>query len=88
MHGHTYILEVTIEGTVDEFTGMVIDFTNLKYIVNNKALERLDHTILNDTINNPTAENIIQWIYEKVKPAFNQEVHMRLWETPDSYVEL
>ena len=88
LHGHTYTLEVTVEGDVDEFTGMVMDFANLKYIVNTKALERIDHNLLNDVIPNPTAENILIWIMDKVKPAFNQELHMKLWETPDSYVEL
>lgn len=88
LHGHTYVLEVTITGDVDPYTGMVIDFANLKGTVNAKALAYLDHKLLNDIIENPTAENIIQWIYGKVKPHINQEVSMKLWETQDSYVEL
>lgn len=45
LHGHTYKLEVTIDGQIDESTEMLLDFNILKKIVNNKIIEELDHAI-------------------------------------------
>jgi 6-pyruvoyltetrahydropterin/6-carboxytetrahydropterin synthase len=66
MHGHTYMLEVTVEGPVQE-NGMVVDFVLLKQVVQKKILEKLDHHNLNDQFENPTAEHIAQWIFEQLK---------------------
>jgi len=41
IHGHSYIFEVFIEGPVNEKTGMVIDFTELKWI--GKFIDQFDH---------------------------------------------
>lgn len=66
VHGHTYKLEVTLSGKVHE-NGMLIDFTILKRLVNKHVLEKLDHYDLNDFFENPTAENIIVWIWDQLK---------------------
>ncbi|MGA9098800.1 MAG: 6-carboxytetrahydropterin synthase QueD, partial [Methanotrichaceae archaeon] len=56
LHGHTYKVEVVIEGPIGE-NGFVMDFFQLKKILNS-VLEDLDHSNLNDLLPNPTAENI------------------------------
>ena len=66
MHGHTYRLIVEVEGKPNPKTGMVIDFSILKDIINEHILIYLDHQILNAVIKNPTAENIATWIKEKL----------------------
>lgn len=59
MHGHNWIIEVTVSALALNKSGMVIDFTHIKKIVN-----QLDHANLNQIIpNNPTAENIAAWIF-------------------------
>lgn len=88
LHGHTYHLEVIVEGIVNPDTGMIVDFAYLKYIVISKALDYLDHKLLNDVIENPTAENIILWIKKMIERDIEGTLTLRLWETPDSYVEL
>lgn len=88
LHGHTYHLEVIVEGKVDPHTGMVVDFSELKHVVTSTALDYLDHKLLNDVIENPTAENTIVWIHDKISKHIDGIVTLRLWETPDSYVEL
>lgn len=88
LHGHTYHLEVVVDGEVNPDTGMIIDFASLKHIVISKALDYLDHKLLNDVIDNPTAENTIVWIKERIEPHIPGKITLRLWETPDSYVEL
>ena len=88
LHGHTYHLEVIVEGTVNPDTGMIVDFSLLKHIVISKALDYLDHKLLNDVIPNPTAENTAVWIHDKISKHIGGVITLRLWETPDSYVEL
>lgn len=45
LHGHTYHLEVTIDGPLDEYTGMIIDFKDLKALVK-KHIDPLDHAMI------------------------------------------
>jgi 6-pyruvoyltetrahydropterin/6-carboxytetrahydropterin synthase len=66
LHGHTYRLEVTVEGPVHK-NGMVVDFVLLKRIVKRVVLSKLDHQNLNDHFENPSAENIAVWIWEQLQ---------------------
>lgn len=83
LHGHTYKLQVTIQGKLNK-NGIVLDFEDLKRIVQEKVLEKLDHQYLNDLIKNPTAENIIVWIWEQLENDLNL-YELKLWETPTSF---
>ena len=56
LHGHSYHLVVTVARRVARDTGMAIDFADLKQIVRREVVDRLDHTYINDKIDNPTAE--------------------------------
>ena len=69
LHGHTYKLRVTLEGEPSE-DGMIMDFAEIKKIVKEKVLFYSDHTELNKVIPNPSAENITQWIWEKLSSEF------------------
>jgi len=66
MHGHTYKLHVTLEGKVQS-NGLLIDFVVLKRIVKKYILDKLDHQLLNDVIQNPSAERIVMWMWEQIK---------------------
>jgi 6-pyruvoyltetrahydropterin/6-carboxytetrahydropterin synthase len=91
LHGHTYKLTVTIEGIPDG-EGMVLDFLVLKNIVQDNVLSKLDHVLLNDIIEQPTAENIALWIWKTIEPEIMTHgvllAGIELWETPTSYVSL
>lgn len=87
MHGHSYRFEVTVEGPVDEH-GVVIDFDDLKAVVNREVVERWDHQMLNDLLDNPTAERLAAEAWRLLQAAGLGVVALRLWETPDSSVEL
>jgi 6-pyruvoyltetrahydropterin/6-carboxytetrahydropterin synthase len=84
LHGHTYRLQVSVEGKLNE-NGIIINFTELKDIVKKKILDELDHKYLNELISNPTAENIVLWIWDKLKSDFNL-YEVKLWETPTCFV--
>jgi 6-pyruvoyltetrahydropterin/6-carboxytetrahydropterin synthase len=56
-HGHNYILEVTVRGTVDERTGMVMNLTDMKKIINAQVIDWVDHKHLNYDV--PWLEGVI-----------------------------
>lgn len=89
LHGHTYRLRVTLEGTPDE-NGMILDFVEFKRSVNDLVISKFDHTYINDTISQPSAENISLWIWKMLeKPLSGPNYHLHeiiVWETEDSFV--
>jgi len=86
MHGHNYKFFVTVEGEVDPATGMIADFGELKRVVGERILAVVDHRTLNDTLDNPTAENIARWIWEQLSGALPGLAEVRLFEIPDCCV--
>jgi len=70
LHGHSYKVEIHIQGQVSETSGMVIDFADVK-VAFQPLMDRLDHYYLNDIegLENPTAENLSVWIWDRLKPA-------------------
>lgn len=87
MHGHTYTLTVYLEGDVDPASGWVLDFTDLKEIVN-PLVKSLDHRTLNDIpgLENPTSERLAQWFWEKIKPLLPLLSKIEIGETASSGV--
>ena len=56
-HGHNYILEVTVRGMPDERTGMVMNLTDMKRIINEQVVDWVDHKHLNYDV--PWLEGVI-----------------------------
>lgn len=86
LHGHTYKLEVELEGEINPETGMVMDFGDVKQAVSG-IIEELDHHYLNDYYENPTAENMALDIKTRLIGQNLPVSAIRLWETPTSYAE-
>ncbi|EIJ78285.1 6-pyruvoyl tetrahydrobiopterin synthase [Bacillus methanolicus PB1] len=99
LHGHTYKVIFGLSGYVDD-RGLLIDFSDIKDIWKKEIEIFLDHKYLNETLPpmNTTAENMVVWIYEKMKEALEKEDRqqkylgarvefVRLYETPTSYAE-
>jgi len=86
LHGHSYELHVSLEMPTDPETGMTLDFFVLDREIKEKVLDKLDHRNINDTIDNPTAENIAVWIWDQIRARFPQLIEIKLFETPDSSV--
>ena len=87
LHGHSYRLEVTVTGPVRE-DGMVIDFAELKTVVDRAVIDRYDHQYLNDFFENPTAEVVAAEVWKSLEAAGLGITRIRLWETQDSSVEV
>jgi 6-pyruvoyltetrahydropterin/6-carboxytetrahydropterin synthase len=70
-HGHTYQLEVTVEGPISPETGWVMDFKDLKQIVSERIVKRCDCRNLNSDVPFlsgviPTAENLAVRFWEEL----------------------
>lgn len=63
---------------------MIVDFDDLKMQVRREVVNALDHTSLNDTIENPTCERIALWIWERLAPVLPGLEELVLWETRTS----
>lgn len=92
LHGHTYRLRVTLTGTADPESGMLMDFGFLKERVMELVIDRLDHSYINDTVKISTAENIAGWIWKTLEGPLHGETYemyeITLWETDSSSVTL
>jgi 6-pyruvoyltetrahydropterin/6-carboxytetrahydropterin synthase len=88
MHGHSYRVELKLEGPIDPVTGFVVDFFDIETAFG-PLLARLDHHCLNeiDGLENPTAENIAIWIWDRTKKTLPQLVKVVVYETKDCYAE-
>jgi 6-pyruvoyltetrahydropterin/6-carboxytetrahydropterin synthase len=67
IHGHSYRAEVTVRGTADPRTGMVMDLGLFRRLLD-AAREGLDHRLLDDVpdLGPPTLENLSAWIWRRL----------------------
>ena len=89
LHGHSYRLEVALEGPLQPTgpaAGMVEDFEALSRVVEETVIEALDHRSLNDLMDNPTAENIVVWVWRRLGSKLPALAELVLWETPRACV--
>src|SRR5271165_3060892 len=85
LHGHTYKLFICLNGKSNKNSGIVYDFTDFKKIVTEEIINILDHSSLNDILEQPTIENISLWIWEKLLnklPLYE----VKLYETESNFV--
>jgi 6-pyruvoyltetrahydropterin/6-carboxytetrahydropterin synthase len=82
MHGHSFVVEVSITGAVDELTGIYMDHAEISRAME-PVINELDHACLNDLpgLENPTIEVICRWIWNKLKPSLPGLSEIRLYET-------
>lgn len=88
LHGHSYRVELRLEGPVDPATGFVVDFFQIEAAFG-KLLRVLDHNCLNDIdgLGNPTAENIAIWIWDRLIATLPLLAAVRVYETADCWAE-
>jgi len=94
LHGHHWVVEVAVSGSIMEEHGFVVDFSRLKNWLVENVVGEFDHTLLNGRLENPTAENIALAIKEQFEDtgwSISADIKLawiKVWETEDSYVEL
>ncbi len=87
LHGHSYRLDVSVEGPLDA-NGVVLDFDTLQDVVHTAVIDVWDHRDLNEVLDNPTAELLAHRAWELLSDAGLELAALRLWETADSWVDL
>ncbi len=83
MHGHSYRIEISVEGEVDPKMGWVYDHSEISEALK-PIIDSLDHRYLNEIpgLENPTAENICGWMWAKVAPLCPGLSEIVVQETP------
>lgn len=83
MHGHSYTLKVFISGEIDPETFRLRDFSELKTtvcavtgVLNNRVLNDIDG------LEDPTCENVLIWLWDRLRPLVPDLVNLELDETP------
>ena len=93
-HGHNYVVEVSVAGTIDSSSGQVLPLDVLEETVKRLVIDRLDHKHLNRDVEyfakiNPSVENIaaaiFHWLDGQFEPASLKNV--RVYETPKTWAE-
>ena len=86
VHGHRWIVEATAED--EGGSDFVIDFVNLKKLLNEIVVDKFDHKMVNDIepfiVMNPTAENLAEYFLLMLHKAEPKVVEVAVWETPTS----
>ncbi len=69
LHGHSWRIEVAIEGPVGNDTGWVMDYADLKAAFQ-PIHDQIDHNYLNEIpgLENPTSERLAVWLWNELKP--------------------
>jgi 6-pyruvoyltetrahydropterin/6-carboxytetrahydropterin synthase len=95
-HGHNYEVQVTVAGTVDPQTGMVLNLCEIDEVLRKQVVSRMDHRHLNEELPEwrdkvPTTENIAIAIWERIERDLRRRgarlARVRLYESPDLYAE-
>jgi 6-pyruvoyltetrahydropterin/6-carboxytetrahydropterin synthase len=85
MHGHSYQIEIAIEGEIDPDRGWLVDFA----VIDEHAMplvRQLDHQVLNEIegLDNPTSELLAVWLYRRLAATLTGLVEVVVSETPTS----
>jgi len=82
LHGHSFAVRIYVEGQVGDNSGWVMDFADIISAFN-PIQKELDHCYLNEIkgLENPTSENIVRWIWERLKPNLPQLFEIEIRET-------
>ncbi len=98
-HGHNFDLYITIKGHPDPETGFVMNFKDLKKLVNREIIDKVDHKNLNVEVpfltgKMTSCENMIIAFWNILEPLIPEHSNKRanlyklkLYETPTSYAE-
>ena len=85
MHGHSFRVEVSIEGEVNAETGWVYDHALIGEAMK-PLVAQLDHTYLNEIpgLENPTIELMAAWFWTKLAPQCPGLCEIVIHETPSA----
>ena len=67
LHGHSFKIDIVVEGEVDPIRGYLVDYGDIKAACE-PIRKQLDHNFLNEIegLENPTAENLARWVWQRL----------------------
>jgi 6-pyruvoyltetrahydropterin/6-carboxytetrahydropterin synthase len=82
LHGHSFKIDVVVEGECDPKLGWVMDYADISKAFN-PIWKQLDHHHLNEIegLHNPTSEIIAKWVWDRLKPELPQLSAIEVAET-------
>jgi 6-pyruvoyltetrahydropterin/6-carboxytetrahydropterin synthase len=93
-HGHNFELFVTVKGIPNIETGFLVNLKDLKRIINETVIDKVDHKNLNLDVDfmkdvMPSIENFAIKIWEQIQTQLEGcELHcIKLYETNNNYIE-
>lgn len=92
-HGHDYVIEATVRGTVQPTTGMVMNIKDLKDLMAARVVSVVENRLLNEVEafrdRPPTLEEIARWAWSRLAPAVPAGVlhRVRVAETADLFLD-
>jgi 6-pyruvoyltetrahydropterin/6-carboxytetrahydropterin synthase len=95
VHGHNYILDVTITGEINPESGFIVDIQDIKSIVFENVIDILDHSQIEKDIEwfegkQPSTENLVLFIWEQISSKIKRPAKLykiKLRETPTIFTE-
>ena len=95
IHGHNYILSITLKGNINEESGFIVDLQKLNDIVKEKIINVFDHSQIEKDIpwfknKQPSTENMVVYIWNQlvnIIPSNAQLYCIKLRETPTIFSE-
>lgn len=88
LHGHSFRIELTVEGAVDDKTGWFIDYGELDTLWQ-PLHDVLDHNYMNEVpgLENPTSEVLAHFIWQKLRASLPSLARVTVFETCDARCE-
>ena len=88
LHGHSFKVELAIEGAVNPDTGFLIDYSRIEELWQ-PLHDQLDHNYLNEIpgLENPTSEILAGWVWDHLKPVLPSLARVTVFETCESRCE-
>jgi 6-pyruvoyltetrahydropterin/6-carboxytetrahydropterin synthase len=88
LHGHSFKIDLTVEGETNPETGWFIDYAIIDEVWH-PLFDQLDHNYLNDVagLENPTSEVLAHWLWHKLRPQLPSLTMVTVHETCDARCE-
>ena len=88
MHGHSFRVDIVVEGPLDPARGYLVDYGDIKRAVAPRH-DELDHRLLNDLpgLANPTSEMLAVWVWDRLHPVLPMLAEVIVHETCTSRCE-
>ena len=87
VHGHNYRVQIEIQAPeLAEPEGWIMDFGELSELWQHTVHHLLDHSLINNQVWQPTAENLARWIFEQLISHISEParlVRVTVWENPE-----